>query len=370
MNSDKRRVLVQIILFLLTLASTTFAGSVFVYSGLSESQEYSWSDFFHGFEYSIPFLLILTAHEFGHYFMAKYHKVSASLPYYIPTPPFLFPFGTLGAVIRLRSKVYSKKQNFDIGLAGPLAGMVAALVVLYYGFTHLPEPEYIFKIHPDYEQYGLNYADHVYNKPPGLGDLIIGKNLLFLFFENFVADPTRVPNPHEIMHYPYLLAGFLSLMFTSLNLLPIGQLDGGHVVYGLFGYRIHKIIATCTFIILLLYAGVGVIDLSQEPKYLIPWIVGGFLFLYVSLYGLRLPQRDTLMYSLLILAFFLLAATLFPKVKGYYPWLVFVFIVGRFVGLAHPTTEIEEPLDNKRILLGWLSLFIFVITFSPAPIVI
>ena len=139
----------------------------------------------------------------------------------------------MGALIRLREKIYSKKQNFDIGLAGPLAGFVTALMILFYGFTHLPEPEYIFQIHPEYEQYGLSYADHVYeNQKESIIDISIGKNLLFLFFENFVADPARVPNPHEIMHYPFIFAGFLSLVFTFLNLLPIGQLDGGHVSMG------------------------------------------------------------------------------------------------------------------------------------------
>ena len=104
------------------------------------------------------------------------------------------------------------------------------MVILFYGFTHLPEPEYIFQIHPEYEQYGLRYADYVYeNQQESIIDITIGKNLLFLFFENFVADPARVPNPHEIMHYPFIFAGFLSLVFTFLNLLPIGQLDGGHV---------------------------------------------------------------------------------------------------------------------------------------------
>ena len=109
-----------------------------------------------------------------------------------------------------------------------------ALIVLFYGFTHLPPPEYIFQIHPEYEQHGLNYAEIVYkNQPDTIIDVTIGKNLLFAFFENYVADPARVPNAHEIMHYPFLFAGYLSLMFTCLNLLPIGQLDGGHVVYGL-----------------------------------------------------------------------------------------------------------------------------------------
>ena len=331
--------------------------------------DYTWDDFYSGFHFSIPFLLILTVHEFGHFFMAKYHKVKATLPYYIPMPPFQFSIGTMGAVIRLKSKVHSKRQNFDIGLAGPLAGFVMALVVLFYGFTNLPEPEYIFQIHPEYEQYGLDYPNYVYDAlPEGILNVSIGKNLLFVFFEKFVADPARIPNPHEIIHYPYLFAGFLSLVFTCLNLLPIGQLDGGHVVYGLFGSRTHKIVATVTFFMLLLYAGVGVIDLSQDINDLTLWIGGSVLFLYMSLYALGLPPKDTLMYSLLILAFMLVVGFIFPTVHGYSGWLLYIFILGRFIGIHYPPAEIEEPLDNKRIILGWVTLAIFVITFSPAPI--
>ena len=370
MNSDQRRVALQIGLFLLTLICTTFAGSEWTHSRSIYMKDYTWSDFLSGFQFSISFLGILTVHEFGHYFMAKYHKVKVTLPYYIPMPPFLFSIGTMGAVIRLRSKVYSKKQNFDIGLAGPLAGFVAALVVLFYGFTHLPEPEYIFKVHPGYEQYGLRYAEHVYNDLPPMADVIIGKNVLFLLFEKFVADPTRVPNPHELIHYPYLFAGFLSLVFMCLNLLPIGQLDGGHVVYGLFGFRIHKIIATIAFFILLLYSGIGVIDLSMDPNQLVWRIGGSLLYLYLSLLGLRLPVKDTVMYAVLILAFMITVSWMFPTAQGYDPWLLFIFILGRFIGIQHPPSEIEEPLDSKRIILGWTALLIFVISFSPAPIVI
>ena len=177
-------------------------------------------------------------------------------------PPLPLMFGTLGALIRLKSRVSTKQQNFDIGIAGPLAGFVVALGVLWYGFATLPPPEYIFTFHPQYESFGLDYANHVYTPDfiqQGTVDVIIGKNLLFLFFEKFVGDPARVPNVHEIIHYPYLFAGFLSLIFTSINLLPIGQLDGGHVLYGLLGFRGHRRVASVVFIVFLFYAGLGVV---------------------------------------------------------------------------------------------------------------
>lgn len=371
MNSDQKRVLLQVGLFIATFITTTIAGAELAYGRYVLMPDYTWADFFSGLEFSVPFLLFLTVHEFGHYFMARYHKVKVTLPYYIPIPPMILPvsIGTLGAVIRIREKIYSKKQNFDIGLAGPLAGFIIAVVVLFYGFTHLPEPSYIFKFHPEYETYGLNYADHVYENPKvNTMDMMIGKNLLFLFFEKYVADPSRVPNPHEIMHYPVILAGFLSLVFTFLNLLPVGQLDGGHIVYGLFGYRIHRIIASVFFLAFLGYACLGFI--TPNDKSLMIWIPVCIAFLYTALSGLGLSQRDTLMYAVVAFAVLFLLAWQFPTLKGYPGWLAFALIIGRFIGVRHPPSEIEEPLDSKRIILGWLTLIIFIICFVPAPLTV
>ena len=371
MNKDQKRVLLQLGLFIITFITTTHAGAEWTYGRTIFAPDYSWSDFFSGLEFSIPFLLILTVHEFGHYFVARYHKVKVTLPYYLPMPPFQFSLGTMGALIRLREKVYSKKQNFDIGLAGPLAGFVTALVILFYGFTHLPVPEYIFQIHPEYEQYGLNYPDYVYqNQQESIVDVTIGKNLLFLFFEKIVADPARIPNPHEIMHYPFIFAGFLSLVFTFLNLLPIGQLDGGHVAYGLFGFKLHRIIASVIFVAFLFYAGIGVVTPRDGAESLMYWIPGSIAFLYMALSGLGLPQRDTIMYALIMFATLFILSWLYPNLQGYSGWLLFGLLIGRFIGIPHPPSEIEEPLDTKRIVLGWLCLLIFIICFTPAPLTI
>lgn len=377
MRREQRRVLLQAFLFILTLITTTLAGAEWTYGKSIWMPGYSWADFFSGLEFSIPFLLILTAHEFGHYFTAMYHKVSATLPYYIPVPPFPLSIGTMGAVIRLRSRVYSKKQNFDIGISGPLAGFVIALAVLFYGFTHLPDPEYIFQIHPEYRQYGSDYAQTVYaHQNDSITDISVGRNLVFLFFENVVADPARVPNPHEIMHYPFLFAGYLSLMFTCLNLLPIGQLDGGHVVYGLFGFSIHRLVASLLFVALLLYAGLGffssdvVMSADAQGLNLGLWVAGAIAFCYMALSGLGLTRQFTIMSSLLMVALLLVLSRLFPDLQGYPGWLVFLFVLGKFIGIQHPPSEIEEPLDDKRVVLGWIALAIFVVCFSPAPIVI
>lgn len=368
MKREHRTLLIQGVLFITTLITTTIAGAEWTYGKSVFAAGYGWSDFASGFSFSVPFLLILTTHELGHYFTARYHSISVTLPYYIPLPPPLL-IGTLGAVIRFREKVYSKRQSFDIGIAGPLAGFAMTLAVLFYGFKTLPEPEYIFEIHPEYEEYGLNYANEVYNAPSeNVVNLVVGRSLLYLFFENFVADPARVPNPHEIYHYPLLFAGLISLLFTSLNLLPIGQLDGGHVLYGLVGYKGHRIIASVVFIALLYYAALGVIDLHSNPGSLLGWIAAGGVFLYLVLTGLGLSQRDTAMYAVVILASLLLINWQFPDARGYSPWLLFVFIIGRFIGVPHPPAEIEEPLDAKRIVLALIALVIFVISFVPAPI--
>ncbi len=369
MTKEQRIIFIQVVLFLATFVTTTIAGAEWTY-GKSVYGEFTWNDFLSGMHFSVPFLLILTVHEFGHYFTAMYHKVKSSLPYYIPIPPMPLSIGTMGAVIRLRTKVYSKKQNFDIGIAGPLAGFVMAMIVLVYGFATLPPAEYIFQIHPEYEQFGLNYADHVYQEQPGIIDVTIGKNLLFLFLEHVVADPSRLPNVHEIMHYPYLFAGFLALVFTSLNLLPIGQLDGGHVLYGLVGFKMHRIVASAFFIGFMFYAGLGFEYIHPSKPFTdLQWGIPLYiLFLYFCFRGLKLPLRDTIMYTLLVFGAQFILTVLYPAIQGYSGWLLFGLLLGRFMGIQHPPAEIEEPLDDKRKILGWVAVVIFIICLTPNPI--
>ncbi len=371
MELSPNKVLLHLGLFLLTFISTTLAGAEWVYGKSILAEGYTLMDFVSGMAYSVPFLLILSAHEFGHYFTAIHYKVRTTLPYYIPLPPFPFMFGTLGALIRLKSPVLTKQQNFDIGVAGPIAGFVVALGVLWYGFATLPPPEYIFQFHPQYQQFGLDYSRHVYTAqhlPENTVDVILGKNLLFAFFEKFVADPARVPNVHEIMHYPFLFAGFLSLVFTSINLLPIGQLDGGHVVYGLLGFRGHRVVASIVFVAFLFYSGVGYLTFfgpQQDPLWRMALYFG---FIYLCLTGLRRPWQDTLMYTTAIFTVQFLLSWVLPGIQGYSGWLLFVFLISRFIGIAHPRSEIEAPLTIDRKIVGWIALAIFVLCFTPAPI--
>ncbi|HYG01322.1 MAG TPA: site-2 protease family protein [Chryseosolibacter sp.] len=391
MYSDKkefRRILLQVALFVITFITTTLAGAQWAYGKSVFAESFTWSDFISGLSFSVPLLLILTVHEFGHYFMAIYHRVKTSLPYYIPIPPipFLpFSFGTFGAVIRLRSKPFTNIQTYDIGLAGPLAGFVVALALLVYGFSTLPPAEYVFQFHPEYEQYGAHYGDHVYSEEfvkqqiagldslsGGIVDIQIGKNLMFIIAEQFVDDPTRIPNSHELMHYPLLLAVYFALFVTALNLLPIGQLDGGHVIYGLFGYKKHRIIASFFFVGIMFYAGVNnpYIQLSLAPGELLFNTSLYILFLFFAFTGLGLSKRDTLMYVLMIVALQFLMMVVLPDVKGFNEWLILGFLLGRLVGIQHPPSEIEQPLDQKRIILGWLTLLIFILCFTPVPITI
>ncbi len=377
MHKEQKRIIFQVALFIITFVTTTIAGAQWSYGSSVYSPDYSWTDFNKGLAFSIPLLLILTVHEFGHYFTARFNKVKASLPYYIPFPPIpLLPnIGTMGAVIRLRTKPNSNIQNFDIGLAGPLAGFIVALLIMFYGFKTLPPPEYIFQFHPEYKEYGLNYPDVVYSndylKEHGPAfDVQLGSNLLFWIFEKTVADPARIPDPHEIMHYPILLACYIALFVTCLNLLPIGQLDGGHVVYGLFGYKTHQVIARLFFLALIFYAGLGLpyIDPHLPEKSLLMGIGGYLLFLFLAFRGLRIPLKDTLMYVVLMFGLQFSLMILIPGIEGYEGWLLFAFILGRFIGINHPPSEIEQPLNRGRIVLGWIALLIFILCFSPAPL--
>lgn len=373
MRSEYKQYLIQGALFITTFITITLYGAQWVYGRSILMEDYSWKDFLSGMEFSVPFLLVLTVHEFGHYFTAMYHKVKATLPYYLPLPPVFIMPGTLGAVIRIKDKVRSNVHHFDIGLAGPLAGFLVALAILIYGFLTLPPADYIFTIHPEYKEFGLQYADHVYKAEyiakREITDLQFGSNLLFELLKLLVDDPARIPNPHELMHYPLLMVGFFSLFFTSMNLLPIGQLDGGHITYGLFGSKRHKQIATTFFVLLLFYSGLGMVTPYNKDALIwaVPLTVG---FYYVCMGALQVSATNRIMYALILFAVQFILAWIFPTLTGYSGWLLFGFIVSRFVGIQHPPSEIEVPLDSTRVILGWITLLIFILCFSPAPIMI
>ena len=369
-------------LFLITLVTTTLAGAEWMFGRIfipfEGTQTLGWKEFLAGFQFSVPFLAILTVHEFGHYFTAKANRVKVTLPYYIPIWFGIGQsIGTLGAFIRIKDFINSRQKYFDIGIAGPLAGFVLALVVLWYAFSHLPPPEYIFTIHPEYQKWGLDYGKYAYQHMPEGGALALGDNLLFNFFKTYVADPARLPHPYEMTHYPFVLAGYLSLFFTSLNLIPIGQLDGGHILYALIGRKRFQVVAPALFTAFAFFAGLGI---YKPTDFAVPTNeeffseLGNFAlyvgFLYLAFARISENRMTSLLVTLSVVATQLVVAWVNPDVQGYSGFLVFVFVLGRFLGIYHPETELEEPLDLKRQVLGWLALLIFILCFSPRPFII
>jgi membrane-associated protease RseP (regulator of RpoE activity) len=395
MPSKTRTYIIQALLFIITLGTTTMAGAewmhgnmfsfIYGFFGLFGEQTaetkaaalkaLGWKEFLSGFQFSIPFIAILTVHEFGHYFVARAHRVKVTLPYYIPLWfGVTQSIGTMGAFIRITSGVKSRLKFFDIGIAGPLAGFILALGVLWYGFTHLPPPEFIFTIHPEYAKFGLNYPQFVYESAPG--GVALGDNMLFWFFKNYVADPARLPHTFEIIHYPILFAGFLALFFTSLNLLPIGQLDGGHVLYGLLGKERFNVVVPVLYGAFAFYAGFGLFRAdsfatgSNELFYeQLIYLFFYIYFLYICFKRVTDSASTGLMVSLIIVVGQFALSYVRPDWDGYSGFLAFVFILGRFLGVRHPDTEDNKPLDLPRIILGVFALIIFVISFSPKPFI-
>ena len=412
MDKQTKQYLLQGFLFVLTLICTTLSGAEWRYGGSFVFSDYpmGWQEFFGGLAFSLPFLGILTVHEFGHYFTARYYKIKVTLPYYIPAWFGLLgapSIGTFGAVIRLKQQVNSLKQTFDIGIAGPLAGFVAAILVVVYAFSTLPPAESIYRIHPEYEPFGLDYANIVYEKdtfllrstlaqynaeaaakyesdtiligPSYQTSLLLGSNLVFDFAKAFIVpqkDKDRIPNDHEMIHYPFILAGFLALLFTAINLLPIGQLDGGHVVYGLLGEKKSRVVSTVMYIGLIIYSGLGVgllgiynpFDFTQPPSDLIMGLALYGLFIYYLLGKMQLSMMNRLMYTVGIIAIQELLVVLYPGITGYSGWLLFAFVIGRYLGVYHPPVQVEEPLSDGRKILGWIALIVFIISFSPKPL--
>ncbi len=360
--------LIHGLLFLLTLITTTLAGGEWVYgkSVIADGDSLlTWEYFLKSLAFSIPFVGILLVHELGHLFTSIYHKVKCSLPFFIPAwlgfigAPSI---GTFGAIIRMKGFVNSRRKFFDIGVAGPIAGFVVAFGVLWYGFVSLPPAEYIYAVHPEYADPDFDgYGE-------GTLDFELGKNLLFWGMGELLADPDRLPPMSEVIHYPFLFAGYLALFFTALNLLPIGQLDGGHVVFGLFP-RHHRQISIAVFTLFLAYAGLGTIRPEMPPEELlirIPLYVG-FLYLCYSRTDFSVQTKLTIALSMAAGQYFLVFIE--PGWDGYQGWLFYAFLLGRVMGLRHPEVAGFKEMDWKRKWIGWLAVVIFALCFSPEPFI-
>jgi len=374
MPKQLKTYLIQLILFLATVITSSFAGGELI--GLPVESYGALLKL--GLWFSIPFLGILTIHEFGHYITAKIYKVKATLPYYIP---FIGIIGTLGAFIRLQSMPRNRKQFFDIGIAGPLAGFVAAIGILIFGFTHLPPADYIYKIHNEYRQYGADYGKYVYQNPSdSVVVLAVGGNLLFNAMEKvLVKDKSRIPNDYEMMHYPLLFAGYLALFFTALNLFPIGQLDGGHILYGLVGVKKHKIISTIFYTFLVTIGGIGIftspvfgdfVPLGTFENFIlfVPIYLGVLYFAFFA----RITKSVVTNFLITVLVFVAqyIIAEILPNTGGFIGYMFFAFIIGRLLGLGHPKSGREESIGLGRKILGWFAFVVLILCFSFQPIYI
>jgi len=287
----------HILLFLLTVLTTTMTGALL----RGRDPFASWADFAIGLPYSFALLTILFSHEMGHYLTARHYNIDATLPYFIPFFVPAFHPGTLGAFIKIKSPIPHKKALFDVGIAGPLAGFIVSLIFLIIGFSRLPDTAgiyaYIEQIHPLNDVHGI--------------DLVLGKTLLYeLVGKFFGAD--RLPM-NEMYHFPFIFAAWFGLLVTSINLMPIGQLDGGHITYAMFGDRA-RIVA--------------------------------------------------------IVAFFLLIILNFYLISNFdsYVWVLWTILLLIFIRFRHPPTLNDSiGIDKGRRILGWLSYLIFIVCFSPMP---
>jgi len=209
------RLWLHALLFLLTIGSTTVAGALHYLSFVSEfsSQQVPlrWTVLLQGFWYSGTLLGILGAHEMGHYLLCRRYNVDASLPYFIPMPPFLFLTGTLGAVIKIREAFPSRRILFDIGVAGPIAGFVVLVPALFYGMS----------------------LSNVVPAPTSGSVLYLGEPLLFKIATLAIIGPVR--DGYTVNIHPMVFAAWFGMLATALNLLPFGQLDGGHITYATLG---------------------------------------------------------------------------------------------------------------------------------------
>jgi membrane-associated protease RseP (regulator of RpoE activity) len=288
------RVWRHVLLFVLTAATTTIMGGVH-YAGFQSDFDTATLQpvgtltfLLHGIWYSGTILAILGCHEMGHYLACRYYDVDASLPFFLPLPPPL-PSGTLGAFIRIRELIPSKRMLFDIGIAGPLAGFLVAVPTLFLGLsmsrlTRLPTDDLSGFV--------------------SLGEPLLFKAAAWVFW----GSP---PDGYSINLHPMAFGAWFGLLATALNLIPIGQLDGGHISYAVLGRRSSEVT--------LAMIGVALILAYTSAS----WIV----------------------------------------------WTVLMIGMLLVFGRHHPRTFDEhEPLDRTRLALAVVALIILIVCFTPVPI--
>jgi membrane-associated protease RseP (regulator of RpoE activity) len=280
----------HIVLFLATLLTTTFFGALHHQVNLLEEP---WR-FYQGLPFSLTLLTILGTHEFGHYWMSCRHGVAVTLPYFIPSPSFI---GTFGAFIRIKSLVPDRRALFDIGVAGPIAGFVVAVPAIVVGLV-------LSDVKPASELTGIG----------------LGSSILFNGMVRLVLGVT--PDAADVVLHPVAFAGWIGLFVTALNLIPGGQLDGGHIVYSLLG-RWHRLVTLLCVLALLLLGWFW-------PG----WWVWAFLVLVFS--GPQMAWRQGL----------------------------------RFALLHPPLLDETKTLSLTQKLVAVAALLLFLLTFPPIPFIL
>ena len=368
----------HLFLFAATFVSCMFAGYLLVGRGAVYA-ELGWGPAVaDGLRYAGGLLGFLTVHEFGHYFAAKRHRVGTSLPYYIPLP--LLGIGTLGAVIRIYEPIRRTRALFDIGAAGPLAGFVVALGVLGFALVTLPDPTYLLGVGgPAHAEIVQHFSDTGGFAPVeevargGGGDLIVfGQTPLFWLLGQTTS---WMPPMYEVYHYPWLLAGWLGLFFTALNLLPAGQLDGGHILHAAFGPRVHAVVARVTTLLLLASGTLGFVHdrtfafaFAGDWSHALRWLVAAALQVAV----LRRVFKDEMglvTTGLFAVTGLVIAATWagLAGVLGWTGWLIWALLIAFVIRVDHPPTSRPEPLTPGRKALAVVCLLIFLSCFSIRP---
>ena len=276
---ERPKVVLPLALFLATVLTTVASGAMQQGADiLSDPHE-----LVKGIPFSVSLLLILGIHELGHYVTSRRHGVATTLPIFIPGPPFPPMIGTFGAVIRIKSPITTRAALVDIGASGPLAGFVVALFVTFWGLEH----------------------STVVPRGMAEGSLGLGSSLSFKLLSYLAVGP--VPDTHDILLNPVAFAGWIGMFVTAMNLLPIGQLDGGHLVYALLGPR-HRVVS------------IGMIAI------------------------------------LAILGFW--------AWPGWFVWAALISIIG----MRHPPVEDQHiPMDPRRRLIAIATIAVFVLTFIPSP---
>jgi membrane-associated protease RseP (regulator of RpoE activity) len=307
---------INVLLFILTALSVIFAGTLYAYAG---PEPHSVTDWLTGIRNSLPnglafaasLLAILLAHEFGHYLAGRFHKTHVTLPYFIPFP--LSPFGTMGAFIQLKEPPRNKRILLDIGIAGPIAGLVVTIPILLLGLslsrldTIQVSAGQIFTLEGNSLLYLLaKYAvfGQLLPHPSSYGDV---SPLIYWVRYFFTSQPMPVGGT-DVMIHPVAWAGWAGLLITALNLVPAGQLDGGHVIYVLMGKRARALWPVILGILILL----------------------GFVW------------------------------------SGWWLWALLIFFLGRLY--AEPLDQITK-LDSPRVAVAILGIILFFLVFTPVPLV-